>query len=156
MKEEQDIKPVLRFHESEVLRGILSYKVFRNGILIEEGEDHNLIVNGARNQMARLISGDFTNREITKISFGTSGATPEVADTEISNPYTKVLTGFSYPAMGQVQFNWSLGTTENNGMAILEFGLICEDGTLFSRRTRENPIYKAQDISMQGQWTIIF
>jgi hypothetical protein len=66
--------------------------------------------------------------------------------------------------MGQVQFNWSLGTTEANGMAIHEFGLMSDDGTLFSRRIREDqngnpinkPINKESDISIIGQWIIIF
>jgi hypothetical protein len=57
-----------------------------------------------------------------------------------------------------------LGTTEANGMAILEFGLMSDDGTLFSRRIREDengtpvnkPINKESDISIIGQWIIIF
>jgi hypothetical protein len=156
MEEQQAVNSGVRLADRHDLRGILKYTVFRGGVPIETIEDHNLIVNGARNQMARLIAGDFTNRHITKISFGTSGTAPTVNDTAITNAFTKNVAGHEYPAMGQVRINWNLLTTEDNGQAILEFGLICADNTLFSRRTRENPIYKAQDISIEGQWTIIF
>jgi len=156
MVERKDVSMDMQLSDRQKIKGVLKYKVFNNGIPIEEVEDSNLIVNGARNEMARLISGDFTNRNITKISFGTNGTPPTVADTQITNAFTKNVAGYSYPAMGQVQINWTLLTTEDNGQEICEFGLVCADNTLFSRRTRENPIYKADDISIQGNWTIIF
>jgi hypothetical protein len=106
--------------------------------------------------MARLIAGDVSDRNITKISFGTNGTAPTVDDTAIAGAFTKNVAGYEYPNMGQVQINWNLLTTEDNGQAIFEFGLICADDTLFSRRTRVNPIYKEPDISIEGQWTIIF
>ena len=140
------------------MEGILRYKVFNNGVLLEEVEEKNLIVNGARNQMARLIAGDFQGRNITKIAFGVSGTAPVVGDETLTNPFIKELSGFSFPEMGQVQFDWELTIHEANGKAILEFGLITEDDTLFSRRIRDNgkPIHKESDISIIGQWIIIF
>ncbi|MDR2632124.1 MAG: hypothetical protein LBC51_00685 [Treponema sp.] len=42
-----------------------------------------------------------------------------------------------YPAAGQIQINWNLLTAEANGKAIMEFGLLCSDGTLFTRKNRE-------------------
>jgi hypothetical protein len=147
---------IVRFQDSHRLKGILKYTVFRNGVPIEIIADENLIVNGARNQMARLITGNMTDRHITKISFGTSGIEPTVNDTVITNPFTKNVAGYSYPAMGQATINWSLLTSEDNGQAIMEFGLVCADGTLFSRRIRNNPVYKEADISIEGQWTIIY
>jgi hypothetical protein len=160
MEKRQTMKSPVRFDDRQEMQGILTYKVYRHRgkakELIDEFYDHNLIVNGARDQMARLIAGDFTKRNITKISFGTNGAEPTVADTTITNAFTKNVAGFTYPAMGQVTISWNLLTSEDNGQAILEFGLVCADNTLFSRRVRANPIYKASDISIEGQWTIIF
>jgi hypothetical protein len=160
MQEKEHAEMKLRFIDdhSRQTRGILKYTVFRNGIPIEDVEEHNLIVTVGRTQMARLLAGELTGRNITKISFGTNGTPPALADTMITNPYTKNMNGFSYPAAGQVQFNWNLTTAEANGKAILEFGLICADTTLFSRRIRESgkPINKESDISLEGQWTIIF
>lgn len=158
MKEQEASGIGLRFKDKQPLKGILEYTVFKNGVAIEEVEEQNLIVTAGRTQLAHLLAGDFTGKQIAKIAFGTNGTAPALSDTKITNPFTKDINGFSYPAAGQVQFNWSLATTEANGMSILEFGLICVDTTLFSRRIRESgkPINKESDISLEGQWTIIF
>ncbi len=144
------------FKESAPLKGILRYTVYKDGVPIEEFEDNNLIVNGARLEMAHLIAGDVAKRSINRISVGTNGTAPTVKDTAITGAFTKAVDGFSYPANGQVQVNWKLTTAEANGLAIREFGLICADGTLFARRIRANPIYKESDISIEGEWIIIF
>lgn len=144
------------FEEKAALKGILRYTIFRNGVPVEKAEDNNLIVNGARLQMAHLIAGDVTNRGINRISVGTSGTSPAVGDTAITGAFSKAVEGFTYPANGQVQVNWKLTVAEANGMAIREFGLICANGTLFARRIRANPIYKESDISIEGEWIIIF
>jgi hypothetical protein len=148
----------LSFTERQQMQGVLHYKIFKNGVLVEEVEEHNLIVTVGRTQMAHLLAGDLTGKQLSKISFGTSGTSPALPDTSIANPYSKNLSGSSYPAAGQVKFNWTLTTAEANGKAILEFGLICTDLTLFSRRIRESgkPINKESDISLEGDWTIIF
>ncbi|MDR0909369.1 MAG: hypothetical protein LBM77_06335 [Spirochaetaceae bacterium] len=142
--------------EQQPLKGILRYTIFKNGVPIEKFEDKNLIVDGARLQMAHLIAGDTASRSINRISVGTNGNAPAVGDTAITGAFTKAVTGFTYPANGQVQVNWKLETSEANGMAIREFGLICANGTLFARRIRANPIYKESDISIEGEWIIIF
>jgi hypothetical protein len=138
---------------------------------IEQFEESNLIVNGARIQMAHLIAGDVDGRSIGYISVGTNGDDPVVDDTEITDDFTKEVDGFEYPANGQVQVNWKLLASEANGKAIREFGLLTEDGTLFARRIRTRsiydelgnllyresvPIYKESDISIEGEWIIIF
>jgi len=168
MEEGERMSNRIRFVEDigkeKPIRGILNYQVFKNGALIEDVKGQNLILNGARNQMAHLIAGDVTNRNITKIAVGVNGTPPIVTNTTITGAFIKNLDGFSFPAMGQVQFDWSLGTNEANGMSIIEFGLMSEDGTLFSRRIREDedgnpinkPINKESDISIIGQWIIIF
>jgi hypothetical protein len=140
------------------LRGILRYTVFKNGVPIEDVEEQNLIVTVGRTQMAYLLGGDVSKNHVSKISFGTSGTAPALTDTQITGAFTKALSGTSWPAAGQVKFSWNLATTEANGKAILEFGLICDDSVLFSRRIRESgkPINKEADISLEGDWTIIF
>jgi len=156
----QTKKNPARFHDRQELRGILECKVYRHAggdkELVDEFIEKNLIVNGARNQMARLIAGEFAGRSIAKIAFGTGNAAPAVEDVGLTGAFVKDVSGFAFPSMGQVTISWELLTTENNGMAILEFGLVCDDDTLFSRRVRANPIHKESDISIEGLWTIIF
>jgi hypothetical protein len=146
---------MIREHENVPVRGDFRMRVYRRGKLIEDYGGHNLIVDGARPAMARLIAGDIGGR-IAAIAFGTKGGTPTPEDTEITGAFSKAITGFSYPAPGQVEVAWNLSVSEANGLAIVEFGLCCADGALFARKTRENPILKADDISIDGQWLIIF
>ena len=145
-----------RFKDGFSPRGIFSMRVYRNGILSEESIYDNLIVNGAREQMARLIAGEVAGRSVSKIAFGTNGTDASYPDNEITDMFAKEIERHAYTAMGQVRFDWKLETTENNGMAIMEFGLLTEDGMLFARRTRGNPIHKDSDISIEGEWTIMF
>ena len=127
----------------------------KNGVVIEEYNDHNMIMNVAKDAMAQLIGGSGSGKTITGIGFGTNGNGPSPADTMLTGSYSKNVASVSYPATGQVQFNWLLTTTEANGMSIKEFGLICGDTTLFARKTR-GAIEKQDDISLDGSWTIIF
>ena len=158
MKKNDGIRLLEKINEQKPLKGVLSFRVFKhiNGEkrLIEEFENRNIIVNLARDQMARLVAGEFGDRHITKIGFGTNNAAATVDDTDLTGSYVKTLDGYEFPAMGQAQFNWHLGTSEANGMKIIEFGLFCEDDTLFARRRREktngeaaDPIPKESDIS---------
>jgi hypothetical protein len=128
----------------------------KNGVVTEEVHDHNLIVNGARIAAAHFFAGDTSGRPIQKIGFGTNGTDPTDTDTTLVSPYMKNVDGFEYPGMGQVQTNWHLSIAEDNGQAIMEFGLIGADGTLLARKVRVNPIHKASDISLEGRWTIVF
>jgi hypothetical protein len=139
-------------------KGVFSLKVLRSGIVIEEYESHNLVVNSAFFQMARLLAGDTAGRSVTKIGFGTNGTNPAVTDTTLADQYLRAVSGYEYPGDDRVKINWVLPVDENNGMRIAEFGLFCEDGTLFARKTRDgaDPIPKAADISLEGRWTIIF
>ena len=79
------------------VKGIFKMTVRKNGKVIEEYEDHNLIVNGARNQAARMFAGDVTGRPIKSIAFGTKGTAPVVTDKAITGAYTKDVEGFSFP-----------------------------------------------------------
>jgi hypothetical protein len=145
-----------RFVEQTPLKGTLRYTVFRNGVPVEQAEETNLIVNGARIQMVRLIAGDVSQRSVNRISVGTNGAAPTVDDTAITGAFTKAVDGFTYPANGQARINWKLLVSEANGMSIRDFGLLTANGTLFVRRVRANSIYKESDISIEGEWIIIF
>jgi hypothetical protein len=160
-------------------RGIFKMTVRKAGKIIEQYEDHNLIVNNAKLLMAHLIAGDTTGKSIAKIAFGTNGTTPTPGDAMITNAFLKPVSNITYPGylteevnwgpvlglptdlvtewLGyQVRFDWELLTTEDNGQAISEFGLLSGNQTLFNRKTRNNPIHKEPDISIEGSWIITF
>ncbi|QFT84488.1 hypothetical protein FIU88_05775 [Halomonas sp. THAF12] len=146
----------MQLHDSpHDMTGILELRVYRGGELIDDWRDENLIVDGARDMLARLIAGDGSGEAVTRIGFGGNASPASPDDTALTGAYVRDLTGHSYPAAGQVRFDFALATTEANGLTIREFGLIAADGSLFSRKVR-GAIEKNDDISFQGTWTIIF
>lgn len=143
------------FKDEQPMKGLFYFEAWRNGVLVDGGEELNLIVNGAKNQLARLVGGSGANRQITQIGFGIGTVAASPGNAALTSAYIKAVTSVEYPAAGQVRFNWNLSTAEANGKAITEFGLVCADGTLFSRKVRA-PIQKESDLSLSGAWTIIF
>lgn len=131
-------------------------EVFRRGELIEVFEEKNLIVVGSQQAHAKLLGGDVTGQSVTQIGFGTSAVAPAFGNAALTSAYTKALDGHSYPATNQVQFAFSLGTAEANGVAISEFGLLTASGALYARKTRTAPLNKDVDITLAGTWTISF
>lgn len=145
----------MRFEEIQPLRGVFVLRVWRDGQIVEEHTDPNMIMTAAKDALARLIGGDGAGKTVTKIGFGTNGNGPTPNDTALTSAFVKTVTGHEYPATGQVRFNWRLDTSEANGKGIREFGLITADDAIFARKTRA-VIEKADDISLDGSWTIIF
>jgi hypothetical protein len=146
----------MKFTDTAALRGHFHLDIRRaDGTLIESIDEENLIVNGAKDQLARLVGGNGTNRHITQIGFGTGTNAANPNNTGLTGAFWKPITSVSYPATGQVAFAWSLSNAEGNGLAITEFGLRCADGTLFARKVRQ-PINKSDDLALTGTWTIIF
>lgn len=136
--------------------GIFTLQVYRKGKLIEVYEDKNLVVDLSKQQLARLIGGDVSGRSITKIGFGTSGTAPASGNTSLTGAYVNALGAVSYPATNAVQFAFTLGTSEANGLAILEFGLFTAGDVLFARKTRAGALVKDSDLSLTGTWRINF
>lgn len=137
-------------------RGDFYCRVYQRGQLLQVIDERNLIVNVARRTMARLTGGDVTDRSITQIGFGSSGTEATVEDTALTTPFLKDLESVEYPTDQSVAFNFELATDEANGLEIIEFGLLCANGDLFSRKVRTGPIEKDEDISLSGKWTIYF
>lgn len=144
----------------------------RSGNIVDRYEDHNMIVNGAKMVMAKLISEAASpssdaedaptvgsQKMITTIAFGNGVAAVDATDTGMTgtDTVTKPLDGHEFPegTEDRVQFNWSLGYGEANDLHITEFGLLCADETLFAHKVR-NEIYKDDTLSFEGTWTIIF
>ena len=149
-------KKKIKFIEKPFLRGRLSYRIYKNGVPVGFFADSNLIVNTARLQMAHLVAGDVGGRSIVSIALGTSGNMATVDDTEITGAFIKPVDCFEYPGIDRVKINWEILESEANGMAIREFGLITEDGGLFARKIRDEPINKLSDMAIEGEWTIYF
>lgn len=136
--------------------GLFLLRVYKNDELIEIFEEHNLIVDLSKQVHAKLLGGSVSGQSVTQIGFGTNGTAPASGNTALTGAFTKAVDSVTYPATNQVQFNFSLASGENNGMAILEFGLITAGGTLYARKNRASALNKASDIALTGSWTISF
>lgn len=127
----------------------------KDGTVIREIHEKNLIVNLGRTALAEQLGAERTNRFISQIRFGTNGTPPATTDTSISNAFSKSIGTPSYPSAGIVDFPFSLGLSEGNGLEIREIGLFMANGNLFSRRVL-SLISKTSDFSITGTWRITF
>ena len=136
------------------LRGAVHLAVYKNGKLLFEETDHNLIVTTGREKLARLLGGNYNGR-ITKVGVG-SGSTPASdTDTGLTDAVLIPVQSTEY-AGTKVRFNFTLGNADANGLLIRELGLFFADDVMFSRRVRKSIIGKEDDISITGYWEIYF
>lgn len=123
--------------------------------LIEYYNDPNTVVDVGKEKLCKMLANDGVNHYISAIGVGTSTIAPTVADTTLTDLFTKSIDGYEYPNTTSIKFNWTLSLTDAVGKAIGEYALITQDGTLFSRKTR-GVINKESDVLIEGSWTISF
>ncbi len=134
------------------MRGAVVLKIYRNGILEEEDSDHNLIVTAGRSKLAKLLGGGYTGA-INRVGVGT-GSTPAAdGDKGLTNAVYIPISSTEY-GEAKVRFNFVIGSSDANGMDIVELGLFFADGTIFSRRVRKSAIGKEDDLQITGYWEI--
>lgn len=143
-------------HFEKAPSGLFQLRVFRGDELIDVIEEKNLIVDNSKLIHAQLLGGAVANQSVTKIGFGTSTTAPAAGNTSLTGQYLKAIDGVTYPLTNQVSFQFSLGTSENNGVSIGEFGLFTAGNVLYARKTRTTAIPKASDLSFTGSWIISF
>jgi hypothetical protein len=147
---------MVRVKERQGYRGSFRVKVWEQDRVIRDYQKHNLIVDGAKGVMARLVGGDADGHFISKIACGTSADEADPADTAVTGAFVKDVEDISFPEPDQVQFDLHIGSDENNGQTINEFGLLTENDTLFARIVMDEPINKTHQISVDIEWVIIF
>lgn len=136
--------------------GELSFDVFHRGDLIEHFCEKNLIVDTSKTIHAHLLGGSVTGKSVTKIGFGTNGTAPVGGNAALTGVFSKNIALASYPLSNNVKFDFTLDSAENNGMSIMEFGLLTTDGSLYARKVRGSALVKTIDISIVGSWIITF
>lgn len=146
----------LRDSYSQGPHGLFVLDVFRKGEHIERFEDKNLIVDNSKQIHAKLLGGSVAQQSVTQFGVGTSGTAPAGGNTSLTGQYLKAIDQVTYPLTNQVQFAFSLGTAEANGMAIMEFGLFTAAGALYARKVRSAALNKDTDLTLAGTWLISF
>lgn len=99
---------------------------------------------------------------IAYVGVGSSGGAEKDTGTELTDQQLFPITKTSVDGR-DARFDFVIGTDDANGIPIREFGLFCEDGTMFSHRIRRRKdtgaasvIDKQDDISIEGYWIIHF
>ena len=133
------------------LQGILELKFYKNGKLVHTESAHNLIVDAGYNALFAGLGGT-ANKNIVKVQCGDNGSAPSAGDTAIAHAVDLAISTFTSSA-GSLVIKFTLGANDANGLTIAEFGTICADGTLFSRKNW-TPFLKISDLSVEGTWTI--
>ena len=133
------------------IKGVLSLQFFEKGALIREEKANNLIVTGGYNALLSALKGD-ADKYIHKVQMGTRGTAPVAGDTAITGAID--ITIISKTVVGsKLVITFEIGSSLGNGTTISEFGLICNDGTLFSRKAWA-PFTKISDLTINGTWEI--
>jgi hypothetical protein len=134
--------------------GVFTLKVVNKaGEILEEYTDNNLVVDLGKTNVAKLLGGDVDGAKIAKIAVGTGSLAPDVADSALTDMFSKAIDGVTYPDTNSALFSWTLGTDDANGLTLTEFGLLNDNDVLCARKVRSG-IDKTNAISLIGSWKI--
>ena len=138
--------------------GEIHCKIYKKNKVIEEINDHNLVVDIGRIRLAELAAGkvaSYTDSYITHIGLGSGNIAESVNDTKLTDQQLFPLTSVELNGR-DVKCNFFIANEEAVGLSIHELGLFCSDGTMFSHRVREGVIEKFEDIEIRGYWILHF
>lgn len=138
------------------LSGRLRLIIRRRGRVVEIDDEDNLVMDGPRANIASNLAGiPVSILPVTKVAVGSNGTTPTGQDQTITNAFTKPLLQVSRPSAMVVLCTFQILSSDANGLAIREFGLLRSDGSLYARRTRGGKVIeKDSDIEIDGEWTL--
>lgn len=123
----------------------------KDGNILWEKEGDNLITSNGYLSLLQGLSGT-ANKNILKVQAGTNSTSTSTSDSAITNPLDLTIANFAISS-SKLVISFNFGELEGNGQSWSEFGLICADGTLFSRKVVPT-FTKIQDLSIEGIWTI--
>jgi len=117
----------------------------------------NLVVNNTYDQLAHLVGGDYTNREVKEVRMGTGAIAPAASDVAIT-PLTACIwlpVTATYPADNQVNFHavWNASVVRSEDIA--ELGLFFTDNLLCAR-TVFSTMRKSQYWSWEIDWLLYY
>lgn len=139
--------------DAHAVRGDVHLEVKKNGIVIDVSDEHNVVVIGGRSVLAGLLGGRDSGKYITHVGVGTSSNAATENDTDLVGKVLIAVSGATYDGP-KVRFNFTIGSSQANGMTIRELGLFFANGVMFSRKVRKSAIGKEDDIEITGYWDI--
>lgn len=136
--------------------GVIEYVIYRHGKPIEGVKAENLVVDGGRNMLAKLISGAPDAEPVKYIGFGTGTKFEEPEDSTLENLLLIEFDNVYIHDGANVVFEWTLGTDRGNGMDITEFGLFTASGVMITHQVRGKIIAKDDDMMLKGRYYLHF
>ncbi len=150
------------FEVSKKPRGRFVLKDANGKILIDRA---NLVVDGSRWILQRLVGSAQSNKELQNLRVGTGTSPASLTDSSLGNqvdiatsgiePWNKLKTSTTYPTSESVTFHFTLTTGEANGNLLTEFGLYDDNDTMFSRVVTAG-YAKDATTTLTIEWTITF
>lgn len=145
----------IELNDIQPVKGTLEMTIHRRGQPDEHVVEHNIVVDGGRNRLARLISGT-SIKGVTQIGFGTGDTIPKLSDTSLTNQFCVNVVRIEVEGNDAI-FKWSLNERQPaEGMDIREFGLFTSDGVMVTRLVRAKVIGKDSDMTIDGTYTLHF
>lgn len=115
-----------------------------------------MILDAYYDTLRELLATGSTDKVVTRIGFGTGSAPAAKTDTQLTDAFTKELSGYELDADNPrlLRFTYRLLRSEANGMQITEIGLYTQDGTLVARKVR-SAIEKTPDMEFGDTWELL-
>lgn len=130
--------------------------------LLYEYKSPNVIVNGARDTLARLLMGEATdvnNKKISTIKMGTNNTAPDRTQTALSDTSSVLSLAVSSTLVsgkpGEVKFTATMDSAVGNEVSYKEVGLFSADNTMFARQIHPTQS-KTSDVKLEYTWIIAF
>ena len=128
----------------------------RDGEIEDVVDGGNVIVNTGKVQMAHLVAGDYEERYVTQMQFGTGSMPEDESDVHLQSPITPVKpVTASFPDSYQVTFQAFLMDDEAVGFTLSEAGLLTDSDVLVARKTHAG-LNKDDEHIFEYNWTIEF
>ena len=149
----------INFQENICPRGEVDFKIFKNGILYDEIHLNNQILNiGKSLLMNSLVGADLGNKIVGIIGIGDSDTANDVTmlDLQGISNFKKDIDSYTFPNYNEVKINFSIGTSEGNGINVKEFGLFSADNTTIFNRViwGGSSFVKTVDFTLVGSFLI--
>lgn len=140
------------------LRGdVAVFYEFEDGTRQLATEKKNLVVNGGKTILARLLGGDAAYRDlehITKIAFGTDATAAAATQTALlAEQFEKSVT-VDYPAYNQARFSATMEAAEGGTYTYQELALKSDATEIMFSRIVIAPITKSAAYKIVVEWTI--
>jgi len=164
-------------YEEPVFDGRLTFKIYKNGKLVEEETDYNLVVDQSRTFMRNLVANDCQN-VITKIKIGDMNKTladdcsnppaPSVYNTDLVHTFfmkdfqSRTVMTDSTTGRPMIRYEFTILETEANDPSNpehkrklwCEFGLADANNNIWTRKVK--PLVKDDETRIDIQYDLLF